>query len=81
MSEGTESVDSRVLLTTSLSPEAYALLEAEAQREKKSVGEILDRLILEGCALDEGLPPESHYVDVEKPNKRSEPQFDKFNPI
>ena len=64
-----------------MQPEAYALLEAEASREEKEIGEILDRLILEGCSIDEALPPESHFTDVEKPNKRSEPQFDKFNPI
>ena len=81
MSQGKESVDSRVLLTTSLSPEAFALLEAETEREKKSIGEILDKLILEGCTIDEGLPPESHYVDVEKPKNKFELRFDKFNPI
>ena len=81
MSKDTENKESRTILTTSLSPDAYVLLEAEARREEKDIGVILDRLILEGCSMDEGLPPESHFSDVEKPNKRSEPQFDKFNPI
>jgi hypothetical protein len=71
----------RISLVTSLSSEAYVLLESEAKREGKPIGEVLDRLILEGCILDEGLPLESHIVDLEKLNKRPETSFDKFNPI
>ena len=81
MSKESENMNQRIVLTISLSPESYALLEAEASREEKEMGEILDRLILAGCSIDGDLPPESHFSEVEKPNKRSEPQFDKFNPI
>jgi hypothetical protein len=72
--------ESRIALTTSLSPESFSLLQAEAQRAKRSIGEVLDRLILEGCRLNEELPPESHYGDMKK-FKGPESGFDKFNPI
>lgn len=81
MSKDIENKESRKILTTSLSPEAYSLLEAEALREEKDMGVILDKLILEGCNVDEGLPLESHFSDIKKSNEIPKPQFDKFNPI
>ena len=71
----------KVSVVASISHEAYMLLKLESDREGKTVGEILDRLILEGCVLDDELPPESHTVDLEKLNKRPETNFDNFNPI
>ena len=80
MVKDNEVPESRIVLTTSLTPESFALLQAEAQRENRTIGEILDTLIIEGCSLNEVLPPESHYGNVEKV-KRTDQGFDKINPI
>ena len=71
----------RVILKTTLSPEAYGLLEAESRREKKSIGEILDRLILEGCSIDDSYSPESHTIELEEARKRIDVSFDKIDVV
>lgn len=71
----------RVILKTTLSSEAYGLLEAESRREKKSIGKILDRLILEGCTIDDSYPPESHTIELEEARKRLDVPFDKVDVV
>ena len=62
--------EKRVELYISLSPEAFGLITAESKRENQPIGIILDRLILEGCQLDEDLPLESHTMELEEAKKR-----------
>jgi hypothetical protein len=75
----TRTTNDRILIKTTLSQEAYGLLEAESRREKKSIGKILDRLILEGCAIDDSYPPESHTLELEEARKRLDVPFDKVD--
>jgi hypothetical protein len=77
----TRTTNDRILIKTTLSQEAYGLLEAESRREKKPIGKILDRLILEGCTIDDSYPPESHTIELEEARKRLDVPFDKVDVV
>jgi hypothetical protein len=71
--------EDRINLNTTLSTEAFGLLEVESKRENKTIGEILDRLILEGCSYGDSVSPETHSDELETAKKRLEIRFDKID--
>jgi hypothetical protein len=62
--------ENRIKLKISLSSEAFGLVTAESKRVNQPIGEILDRLILEGCQFSEDLPFETHSSELEEARRR-----------
>ncbi|MFC1803736.1 hypothetical protein ACFL0D_07210 [Thermoproteota archaeon] len=71
--------EKRIQLNTTISPEAFGLIKAESQRVNQPIGEILDRLILDGCQINERLPYESHTTELEEAKKRLDVRFGKID--
>jgi hypothetical protein len=78
-SEDFSNSEKRLRLEITLSSEAYGLIKLESERQNQSIDRILDRLILEGCQIDEGLTPESHTKELNGAKERLGDQFNKFD--
>jgi hypothetical protein len=71
--------EKRIRLEITLSSEAYGLIKAESESQNQPIDRILDRLILEGCQIAEGLPPESHTKELKGARDRLGDQFNRFD--
>jgi hypothetical protein len=71
--------EKRIQLNTTLSTEAFGLIQAESARVNQPIGEILDRLILEGCQFAESLPFEGQSAELEVAKKRLDASIGKID--